>query len=691
MIKDSIRIKHRINNLYDTMGKHSVSETPSPNTPASRSSPNGESSSPRKKLRITIKRPPSVWNEYDQQPDSNNDADGSNYNNSNSKIKGIATPHLRGQSTTGRPTTIHDLFDVQKLLGEGGFGKVYLAVRRCDQLVVALKAIPIHNNGLSLSASDGNEESLQREVSALMAFSDPGHPHVCRLYESPLRDNSISYLAMEYIGGGELFEHLVNRGPFSELDAAKFLRQFADAVHYIHSKGFVHSDLKPENLMMGSWEKEEPRLKVVDFGFSVPDRESIKLASYGTVAYLPPECLEKGHSGRGDPWHPNTAGDMFAVGVIVYTVLTGTHPFDRTNQASNFTIAKAVVGSLTFATECISDSATNSGKVTRSRKTNEYLDTHVFDDRTDCLSSSSIALMRGLLHPDSKQRMTSCQLRHHPWILGQTAATHCISCGHHSKLKTFWQRRFRAAILQKFWGVPGQHRGQDRRRQSLSHNESEIIFRSMDLNGDGTVSLEELKRSMMSDSSSSSIIGDSDDSGGYKIKQYMLDDIFSSIDEDGSGGIDLGEFQRAMWKTFDDNDGSNKNSCNDSSSNACHSCDDDHNDNDEQLLAISNEQVRGCIFQKFGGIESEAVGKNSKCTKPTTRENLRIIFDTMDLNKDGFLQLSEAITVLRETPELDEDMISVWADKADMDLNGEIDFEEFCMAMTGTYVKVSHE
>jgi len=60
---------------------------------------------------------------------------------------------------------------------------------------------------------------------------------------------------------------------------------------------------------------------------------------------------------------------------------------------------------------------------------------------------------------------------------------------------------------------------------------------------------------------------------------------------------------------------------------------------------------------------------------------LRTIFDTMDINKDGILQLSEAIIGLRETPGVDEEMISNWADNTDSDLNGEIDFEEFFSAM----------
>lgn len=610
------------------MGKNSAPVvTPSPSTPIKIRRPTEEPSPPRKKLRITIKRPRPEWGE-DNPPSRCNDDLRSEYNTNNA-YRSVAT-----QPPVKQPKTIHDLFDVQKLLGEGGFGKVYLAVRRSDQQVVALKAIPISNSRFSTAFYDSNEDSLRREVSTLLALSEPGHPHVCRLFDLPVRDNSNSYFAMEYIGGGELFEHLVNKGPFSERDAAKFLRQFADALNYIHSKGYVHSDLKPENLMMGSWEKEEPRLKVVDFGFSVPDDESIKLASYGTVAYLPPECLVKGHSGHGDPWHPNPAGDMFAAGVIIYTVLTGTHPFDRTNQASNTSIANAIIASLTSTAANVCDRSSNTSTL---KSANEYLDVHVFDDRTDDLSPSSISLMRGLLHPHAKQRMTSSQLCRHPWILGLTATTHRLSSYHHSRLKTFWRRRFRAAILQKFWGPIGRHpRGKSGKRRSLSHKESEIIFRSMDLNGDGTVSLEELKRSMMNESLSPSI-------GGNKIKQYMLDDIFSSIDEDGSGGIDLEEFKRTMSRKFDDGV---KSGCNDQIN--------------ESILAFSNEQVRGCILQKFGVVERQATGRGKHVKRATSRETLRIIFDTMDLNKDGFLQLSEAIAVLRETPQLDEDMISMW-------------------------------
>jgi len=636
--------------LYqDTMGKqHSEPDGRSEGLPDS------EAESPRKRLRITIRKPPSPIPEETEQESArggDDDDDDEDTNPNHPSIAALHTPSSpplqisHNATKLRRNKTIHDLFDVHQLIGEGGFGKVYRAIRRRDGVEVALKSIPIYR-------PDDHEESLHREVSAMVALSHPGHPHVCRLYHPPMRDHSHSYLAMEFIGGGELFEQLCEKGPFSERDAARFLRQFADGLRYIHSKGYVHADLKPENLLMGA---EQTCLKIVDFGGSVPDNDEsdVRLPHHRTVAYSPPESLAAAKDGGGAVPHPTPEGDMFAAGVIVYTVLTGTHPFDRTNQASDAAISRAIA-------ECLFSLDQTGAGAGESTRTSEYLGRHVFDHRTEGLSPSSVELMKRLLHPRPEGRLTSSEFCTHPWILGHTATTHCL--GHHPRFRQFWRRRFRVAILEKFWGTVVAHHNQQnkqqqqqqqqrsgtnpretqgkkpklkrpvlRRSQSLSLKDSEAIFRSMDLNGDGTVSLEEMKRCMMGNSS---VVGGD---GTSKFKQYMLDDIFSSVDEDGSGGIDLGEFQRVMAKPLPGIIDA-----------GCHL----GGGNESFGSSHDNEHVRGCILQRFGRIPTD--------DEAAARVTLRKIFDSMDINNDGVLQLSEAITVLRETPGLDEDMISAW-------------------------------
>jgi serine/threonine protein kinase len=282
---------------------------------------------------------------------------------------------------------VKDLYEIQEVSGEGTFAKVFQAVRRHDSSLVALKAI---HQKLS------QREDFKREINALNILSKPGNSHVCRLYDQH-QDADFFYVTMELIGGADLFEHLSKKGPFSEQDASKFLRQLAEALSYIHSKGLVHADLKLENLMMDSWDKDNAKLKVVDFGNTVfVDACDESLNTFGTVAYSPPEMLQRNKKTN----HPTAAVDMFAAGVIMYICLTGSHPFDATGESSNEEIAEAIL---------------NSSK-------EGFLDKSVFGERTRGLSPSSIDLIRRLLHPVPDKRMTSKEFHRHPWIEGHATS-----------------------------------------------------------------------------------------------------------------------------------------------------------------------------------------------------------------------------------------------------------------------------
>jgi serine/threonine protein kinase len=475
---------------------------------------------------------------------------------------------------------VSDAYQVQRHLGEGAFGKVYKAIRRKDNKLVALKVMPKYLT---------SHEALDREMQALQVFSDPGHDHVCYLYDLH-EDEENFYLAMEHIFGGELFEHLVRRGAFSERDAAKFLKEFAEGLAYIHSKGYAHGDLKPENLMM-SCDSHNPRVKIVDFGFSAPiaNRKLI----FGTVAYLSPEILKN----FGRPQQPTPAVDMFAVGVIMYTILTGTHPFDRTNQATDQAIMHAVVAS-------ISDP--------------DFLSKYVFDNRTEGLSRSSLALMHNLLQPNPKDRMTSTELQQHPWILGHTA-THHAMLHSDTKLRRFWQRRFRAAILKKF-------------RVGILSSEEKLkaIYTTMDLNGDGHVSFEELEHALK-------------DIFGLE----QMQDIFHSVDMKENGVLDYDEFESIMKTQFETSTTTTTTTTISATPPAAASAVPAARNGSN----VSNDSsVRSCILEKFERRASQSI----------SRPELKMIFQAMDVNRNGTVEISDIRIALKENHGVDVEAISEW-------------------------------
>jgi serine/threonine protein kinase len=118
--------------------------------------------------------------------------------------------------------------------------------------------------------------------------------------------------------GGELFERIVGRPRFSELEAAKLLRPLLEAVAYLHDLGIVHRDLKPENILCG---EELEDLKIADFGLSkmILPKETMDSAC-GTLSYVAPEVLTMQGYGK--------EADLWSVGVILFLLLCGKLPFD---------------------------------------------------------------------------------------------------------------------------------------------------------------------------------------------------------------------------------------------------------------------------------------------------------------------------------------------------------------------------
>ena len=129
---------------------------------------------------------------------------------------------------------------------------------------------------------------------------------------------------MEYVDGGELFDHLATAGAYSEKDAAALLQQLAGAVALLHAQKLCHADIKPENLLL----TRDGQLKLVDFGLSTQVKKGAAQRMKGTWVNWPPEAFSKSYD-------VTLAADMWAIGVVAYIMLAGYHPFDCVDGATD--------------------------------------------------------------------------------------------------------------------------------------------------------------------------------------------------------------------------------------------------------------------------------------------------------------------------------------------------------------------
>lgn len=141
--------------------------------------------------------------------------------------------------------------------------------------------------------------------------------------------SSYTYLVMELLEGGELFDRIRNRTRFLESEASAILKKLVSAVSFMHDRGVVHRDLKPENLVFTSSE-EDAEIKIIDFGFARLKREKESLHTpCFTLHYAAPEVL------KGDPEGYDENCDLWSLGVILYTMLCGKAPFHARSRDEN--------------------------------------------------------------------------------------------------------------------------------------------------------------------------------------------------------------------------------------------------------------------------------------------------------------------------------------------------------------------
>ena len=224
-------------------------------------------------------------------------------------------------------------FRILRLLGEGGMGRVYLAEQQEPHREVALKVL------VSGSASSEFQKRFQREIELLATLE---HPGIARMYAAGMAQGTagdVPYLAMEYVRGSDLLTHAREH----RLDLRQklaLLVQVCRAVNYAHTRGAIHRDLKPGNILVD----EHGQPKILDFGVAYVaggnDLTQMTVAGeiLGTVPYMSLEQLS-GQSTVVDPrW------DVYALGVIVYELLSGELPYPGLNKATVLTALQQVMG-----------------------------------------------------------------------------------------------------------------------------------------------------------------------------------------------------------------------------------------------------------------------------------------------------------------------------------------------------------
>ncbi|XP_056368337.1 calcium/calmodulin-dependent protein kinase type IV-like [Oenanthe melanoleuca] len=264
-----------------------------------------------------------------------------------------------------------------------------------------------------------DKKIVRTEIGVLLRLSHPNIIKLKEIFETP----SEIALVLELVTGGELFDRIVERGFYSERDAAHVVKQILEAVSYLHQNGVVHRDLKPENLLYADLSPDAP-LKIGDFGLSkILDEQDTMKTVCGTPGYCAPEIL------HGCPYGPEV--DMWSVGVITYILLCGFEPFFDP-RGDQFMYSRILTCDYEFVSPW-----------------------------WDEVSPNAKDLVRRLLALEPRQRLTVAQALQHPWVTGQGAKlAHMDST--QRKLQEFNARRklkaaMKAVVASSRLGNHGHH------------------------------------------------------------------------------------------------------------------------------------------------------------------------------------------------------------------------------------------
>ncbi|CAN0927918.1 Calcium-dependent protein kinase 13 [Linum grandiflorum] len=367
---------------------------------------------------------------------------------------------------------IEERYLVDRELGRGEFGVTYLCIDRETRELLACKSISKRKLRTAVDVDD-----VRREVAIMKHL--PRNSNIVSLKEACEDDNAV-HLVMELCEGGELFDRIVARGHYTERAAAAVTRTIVEVVQLCHKHGVIHRDLKPENFLFAN-KKENSPLKAIDFGLSIFFKPGERFSEIvGSPYYMAPEVLKRNYGPEIDIW---------SAGVILYILLCGVPPFWAESEQG---VAQAILrGIIDFKR-----------------------------DPWPNISDTAKSLVKAMLEPDPKLRLTAKQVIEHPWLQNAKKAPN-VPLGDvvKSRLKQFsMMNRFKRKALRVI-------------AEFLSVEEVEDIketFKKMDTDNDGIISIEELKSGLRSFQS--------------QLAESEVQLLIEAVDTNGKGTLDYGEF-----------------------------------------------------------------------------------------------------------------------------------------------------
>ena len=416
-----------------------------------------------------------------------------------------------------------------KFLGEGSYASVYKVQNRFTGSICAMKIIK-----KKFANSSKEEKEILNEINILRMMD---HPNILKLFEFYSNEREFS-IVTELCPLGELFDQIIDKGPFDERYSAYILYQIFSAVNYCHKMNIVHRDLKPENiLIVNKDENEFPYIKVCDFGTSkMFEKGIVERRVVGSSYYIAPEVLNKSYNEKCDIW---------SCGVIMYILLSQRPPF---GGKDDYEIMETV-------------------------KTGKYdLSSPPFDK----ISDSAKDLIQKCLTMDSNKRITAEEAINHPWfktnqskelfnkvkdtniikelienlkrykrtsVIQETALAYLVRHFPHIKdvvnaCKIFNQidndDDGRITKDELFKGINALY------QSSTLQKDIDEIFKNLDMDNDGFIGYEEFVRGSVNKE--------------YFIQPNVLKFAFRYFDKDDSGEITFDEIEQLFYESITDKD-----------------------------------------------------------------------------------------------------------------------------------------